>query len=131
MNVIRDELETKLAVLSAAFARGADARAIGDLMYEEDVVVIGEGDHSATRGLTAFMPTLAAHLEEWGGKPNVTFKLIDPILTEGNVASAFLDITLIPSIAGALTQHYRSMFGWRRSAKGWRVALEMYAAGVT
>jgi hypothetical protein len=50
-------------------------------------------------------------------------------LTDGNVACAFLDITLQPSIVGSPTQHYRSMFGWRRGAKGWRLALEMYAAG--
>jgi hypothetical protein len=129
MNVIREELEAMLSELVAAFARGADAREIGDLMYEEDIVALGEGDVGATRGRPAFLLKLASYLEGWGGKPSVTFQLIDPLLTDGNVACAFLDITLQPSIVGSPTQHYRSMFGWRRGAKGWRLALEMYAAG--
>jgi len=128
MNVTQ-ELESVLRSAEVAVHRGTDAEEFGRLLYDDDVVVIGEGWTAATRGLPALLPIVATVLKEWGPSPTLKFTLVDPIVTSATVATAFIDVSVTPSNPSEPGQQYRALYSWTRGVKGWRVILEMFGSG--
>ncbi len=129
MTDVRHELRETLNAVEAAVARGADAAEICSLLYDGQAVIVGEGAPAATRGVAAFVPQLADLLEGWGGGTRLTFELVEPVLISESIATSFLDVKCYPGNQPATVQHYRVLSAWRPGARGWRVALEMFANG--
>ena len=129
MTNIREELDAVFRDVSAAFARGLGAAAVAERLYVDPVVVVGEGNPAAARGLAQFLPQLADLIEGWGFSPTLTFTLVDPILAAESVATTFVAVEVAPPGVGAVVERYRVLYGWTRTSRGWRVALEMFDAG--
>jgi hypothetical protein len=129
MTDVRHELRETLNAVEAAVARGADAAQICGLLYDGQAVIVGEGNPAATRGVAAFVPQLADLLDGWGGGTRLTFELVEPVLISESIATGFLDVKCYPGNQPATVQHYRVLSAWQHGARGWRVALEMFATG--
>jgi ketosteroid isomerase-like protein len=129
MTDIKQQLEAVIHVAEAALARGADVAEFVELFYDHDAVVVGEGWPAAIRGVAALLPPLGVMFREWGSRPKMRLILLDPVLTEGSVATAFVDARVTPGNPGAAEERYRVLYAWKRGARGWRVALEMFAGG--
>jgi ketosteroid isomerase-like protein len=129
MTDIKQQLESVIHVAESALACGADVAEFVDLFYDDGAVVVGEGWPLAIRGIPALLPQLEAMFKGWGARPKMRLILLDPILTEGAVATTFVDARVTPSRPGAPEERYRVLYGWKHGARGWRVALEMFADG--
>jgi ketosteroid isomerase-like protein len=129
MTDVKRQLESVIQVAEAALASGADVAEFVDLLYDDGVVVVGDGWPVAIHGVQALLPKLEGMFKEWGSRPKMRLMLLDPILTEGSVATAFVDARVTPSGPGAAEERYRVLYAWKHGARGWRVALEMFAEG--
>jgi len=130
MSNIKSELSLVLRQAGDALRAGASASEFSQLLYAPDVLVAGEGWPRAIRGVEAFLPDLEALIRDWGPNPDLTFAIVDPVFAGGEVATTCVDVGVAPKKPDATAEHYRVMYAWRRTAVGWRVAAEMYTAGV-
>ena len=115
--------------LERAYFEGVDAGAILDLMYEGDVIVVGDGDVSATRGRPALEHKARSMSAAMGAHPKVTFTITAPIQACGDTAVTMIGAVLHPDVPDAQALHSRILAGWRKGPSGWRICLEMYADG--
>ncbi len=129
MSDVREELARTLAASETAVRNGMDPQIFARSFYDDDLVAVVEGVDKATRGLPAFAARMEEFLRDLGPKPQVSFKLCDPILSSGSYAMGFIDARFHPDLAGAEDVQLRALMVWKRSEHGWRVTLEMYGAG--
>lgn len=129
MSDVQHELRAFFDEGERAFARGATVEEIMTLMYDDDSVYVGEGDPAATRGLRDLVVKAGSLFAPLGARPRITFRIGAPVLASGTVAVAMLEAECLPDQPGAELLTYRMMTGLRRGARGWRVVLEMSAAG--
>jgi len=125
---IEAELKAVLRETEVALARGASAEEILDMLYHDDVFVVGEGVERATRGRIDFASELEGLLEFWGGAPKCSYEMEGPILHSGSVAVTFVNFVC----AGEGQREdsvYRALYGWAETDLGWRIQLEMYGEG--
>jgi ketosteroid isomerase-like protein len=120
----RQEVQAVLRAIEAALERGADANEITDLLYDEDVVVVGEGWPSAKRGRLAMIPELAALMKEWGSPPRLIFSLVEPVMHSSVIAITLVEVKVVAS-----GERYRIVYGWKQTTRGWRAKLEMFQGG--
>jgi hypothetical protein len=123
-------VEQTISTLNALFARGASVAEIADAMYDgDDVVITGEGEPVAYRSLKSFMPRLEVYL---ANIRQCRLSVVQPIRHSGTLAAAFI---AEHCAAGALNAgatadaDARLLWVFRKSAKGWRVSLEMFSFG--
>ena len=128
---VERQIESVIRAAEAALVRGASAAEFAHLFYDESAVVIGEGWPAATRGVSELVPRLEEIFRGWGAGARLGITLVDPLLTDGSVATGFVDATVTPSGPGAPEERYRVLYGWKRGPRGWRVMLEMFAGGST
>jgi hypothetical protein len=129
MSDAKAEFATVLRTAADALRRGADAAEFGALLYAPELVVVGEGWPRSIRGFAAFKPDLAALLESWGPNPDLTFNIVDPVIGGRDSATTIADVFVAPKKATDPGEHYRVMYAWIRTGRGWRVAVEMYTVG--
>ncbi len=129
MSDTKSEIAAVFRTAADALRGGADATELGALLYTPGLVVVGEGWVRAIRGFDAFKPDLAALLEGWGPNPDLTFSIVDPVIGGGESATTLVDVFVAPKKAADPGERYRVMYGWARTERGWRVALEMYMVG--
>ncbi len=130
MDEVRREIAGLLKAAESALQSGASAETLAEILYDESLVAVVEGAEGATRGVDEFIPRLAETLREWGPRPEVSLELCDPMLSSESVAVSFVNARIRPARPNAEVQQLRAMLGFKRGAKGWRLALEMYAVGV-
>jgi hypothetical protein len=107
--------------------RGASAQEIADVMYEPDLMIIGEGEKSLYRDLKSFMGPLATYVAD-GTRCNLS--IVDPIRASGNLAVAFIFEHCAAAKAGDKDEDARILYVFREGAKGWRVTMEMFGWGI-
>ena len=129
MSNTKSEIAAVFHTAADALRRGADATELGSLLYTPGLVVVGEGWERAIRGFDAFRPDLQALLEGWGPNPDLTFNIVDPVIGGGESATTFVDVFVASKKVADPGERYRVMYGWARTERGWRVALEMYMVG--
>ncbi len=129
MSDTKIEIASVFRTVAEALRRGADATEAGALLYVPELVVVGEGWPRAIRSFAAFKPDFAALLKGWGPKPDLTFSIVDPVVGGGESATTMVDVFVAPQKAADPGERYRVMYGWVRTERGWRVALEMYMVG--
>lgn len=100
--------------------------------YTEDAILTGEGEAAPKYGIKG----ATAALDEWfaylgpGGNKACTFSMQDTVVTSGDMASVFAVLNCKPNPpATDKEQTIRQLFVLKKTAKGWRVAQEMYQAG--
>jgi hypothetical protein len=129
MSGARYEIVSALGAAADALRRGADATEFGALLYDPELVIVGEGWPRAIRGLAALKPDLSAALEQWGPNPDLTFNIVDPVIGGDAFATTLVDVFVAPKKLGDSGERYRAAYAWRRTERGWRVVLEMFMSG--
>lgn len=115
--------------LSRAYLEGADPTVILDLMYEPDVIVVGEGEPGATRGIPVLEEKARAISAAAGPHPKVFFSVCMPIQACGDTAVTMVGAEIHPDLPDAEIAYSRFLAGWRKGARGWRICMEMHAEG--
>lgn len=129
MSETKAELARVLQHAADALRAGADASRFSQLLYTPDLVVVGEGWPRAIRGVEAFLPDLTALLNGWGPNADLTFAILDPVFSGGNVATTLVDVYVAPRKPTSTAENYRVVYVWNHTTAGWRVAVEMYTVG--
>lgn len=111
---------------NALFHRSASAEEIAAVLFEDDLMVTGEGEKGSYRDLKSFMGQLAAHT---AAGPRCTLAIVDPIRSSGDLAVAFLSEHCTPAKAGEPDEDTRVMFAFRKGAHGWRVTMASFSLG--
>jgi hypothetical protein len=129
MSDTKRELIEVLRRAADALRAGAGATEFSQLLYSPDLVVVGEGWPRAIRGIEAVLPDLTALLSGWGPNADLTFTIVDPVISAADVATTLVDVYVAPPKQTNTAEYYRVFYAWKRLPKGWRVAAEMYTVG--
>ncbi len=125
-NDVRDGIQTTIDETNALQKRSAPGREIAAALFDEDLMITGEGETRGYKGLASFIDTF---VRLSAGAANCDLKLIDPIRSSGNLAAAFLSQHCTASKAGEKDEDSRVLFVFRKSAKGWRVTMGHWSGG--
>jgi hypothetical protein len=123
---VRVALQAKLDTVNAMLRRKASGKEIADVLYEDDLMIIGEGEKSLYRDLKSFQKPLADYV---AAESTCTISIIDPIRHSGNLAVAFLLEHCPAAKAGEKDDDARMIYVFRNGPKGWRVTMEMFGWG--
>jgi ketosteroid isomerase-like protein len=122
----RAGIQSTIDKANALFHRSAPAEEIATALFEDDLMVTGEGEKGSYRDLQSFMGQLAAHT---AAGPRCTLAIVDPIRSSGDLAVAFLSEHCTAEKAGDEEEYTRVMFAFRKGANGWRVTMASFNFG--
>lgn len=130
----RAEVEKVMRAAEKLFAAGANASAkdLASLLYTPDVVIVGEGDAQAKRGMANAVTDVQAWYDWLGpdGQRTCTYTMTTPVIASGTMLAAF---TLLHCGANPPAHpkevEVRVLHVWNKGPQGWRVELEMWAPG--
>jgi ketosteroid isomerase-like protein len=97
-----------------------------ETLFEEDVMLTGEGDKTFYRSRKEFESTLAQYVK---GQFRCRLTVVDPVRSSGIMAAAFVQMHCDPEKAGDPPVESRILYVFRHGERGWRVMMEMYSAG--
>ena len=106
--------------------RNAPAREIAAALFEDDLMITGEGESRGYKSLASFIDTFTRLS---AGDANCDLRLIDPIRSSGDLAAAFLSQHCPATKVDAMDEDSRVLFVFRKSAKGWRVTMGHWSGG--
>ena len=128
----RSEVLSVLREVEAGIARGASPEESAKLMYSPDVIIVGEEDPGARRGLPSTIEAVAAFQASLGpnGAKGCRYEL-----PAGEVSSptTFTSFVLLhckanpPALAEDLD--VRMIYSWAKLPEGWKIVLEMWGIG--
>jgi ketosteroid isomerase-like protein len=127
------EVAEALHRLEGAFEDGANGAKLAELLYADDVLMVGEGEPGSSRGIK----TAASDTDDWikslggpNGEKSCKYTIEEPVVASRTTFTSFLLLTCKAN-PPALPQDQvlRMVYAWRKTAKGWRVELEMWAPG--
>lgn len=125
-NDVRDGIQATIDKTNALQKRNAPGREIAAVLFEDDLMITGEGESKGYTGLASFMDTF---VRLSAGAANCDLKLIDPVRSSGNMAAAFLSQHCTASKAGEKEEDSRVLFVFRKGEKGWRVTMGHWSGG--
>lgn len=112
---------------------GMTSTQLAERFYSEDVIITGEGDAGARRGLASSVKALDDWIAYLGpaGNKGCAFAVKDTVVSsDSNMASVFAVLTCKPNPPTLTKQEtIRQLFVLKRTARGWRVFREMWQAG--
>jgi hypothetical protein len=91
---VEQDIRAVLDALERAYFDGTDPCTILGLMYEDDVIVVGEGDVSATRGIQGLEEQARAISASAGPHPQVSFTIVSPILACADAAMTMIGVVI-------------------------------------
>ncbi|MCK2086800.1 nuclear transport factor 2 family protein [Thauera aromatica] len=95
-------------------------------LYDDDIVLTGEGSPAAVRGRAALMPVIAEIVRTTRSCTLTP----DPARGQsGALGYSFVTYDCAPDDASAPRYQVRALFVWARKAPGWRVVAETYLMG--
>ena len=112
--------------VNALLRKNSSAQVIADAMYEDDLMITGEGEKSLYRDLKSFMGPLAEYVMD-GARCDL--KVVDPIRASGDLALAFIFEHCAAAKAGEKDDDARILYVFRHGAHGYRVTMEMFGWG--
>ena len=112
---------------------GLTSTELAKRFYSDDVIITGEGDVAARRGIEASVKAL----DDWfaylgpNGNKGCAFAVKDTVVSsDRDMASVFAVLTCQPNPPATTKEEtIRQLFVLKRTADGWRVAREMWQAG--
>jgi hypothetical protein len=116
-------VEATLAQVNAQIARGASAKEIADVFYE-DLTITGEGEKGLYPDLKSFMK----RLEVYSTNPTCRLKAVNKIRTSKTLAVAWVQ-EHCDAHAKESAEDYRILYVFRKSPKGWRTTMELFQKG--
>jgi len=121
----RAGIQKTIDQVNSLLKRNASAQEIAAVLYEDDLMITGEGDVYYSN-LASFMGPLAEYVKD-GSRCHET--IVDPIRASGNLAVAFVLENCAAASAGDKEENYRIMFVFRNGPHGWRATMEHFSAG--
>jgi hypothetical protein len=112
--------------VNALLKNNASARVIADAMYEDDLMITGEGEKSLYRDLKSFMGPLAEYVKDG---TRCDLKVVDPIRASGDLAVAFIFEHCAAAKAGEEDDDARILYVFCRGPHSYRVTMEMFGWG--
>ena len=112
--------------VNALLKKNASAQVIADTMYEEDLMITGEGEKGLYRNLKSFMGPLAEYVKD-GARCNL--RVVDPIRASGDIAVAFIFEHCAAATTGEKDDDARILYVFRKGTHGYRVTMEMFGWG--
>jgi ketosteroid isomerase-like protein len=106
--------------------RNATAKEIADAMYEDDLMIVGEGEKALYRDLKSFMGPLAEYVASGS---RCKLEIIDPIRSSGNLAAAFIFEHCNATSATEKDENARILYVFRKGPNGYRVNMENFGWG--
>ena len=130
---IRQEIEAAVDVIQAAVESGKSAATVAELLYTEDVVIVGEGGGPAVRGKQAALEEMEAHWASLGPGGVQRCKLAladDPGVASAETYASFFVLHCKPN-PPVVEEHgdVRGIYVWKKLPQGWRVAIEQWGVG--
>lgn len=128
----RSEVLSVLREVEAGIARGDSPEKSVNLMYAPDVIIVGEEDVSARRGLKPTVEAVAAFQASLGpnGAKGCRYELP---AAEVSSATTFTSFVLLRCKANppALPEDLdlRMIYSWAKRPDGWKIVLEMWGVG--
>jgi SnoaL-like domain len=122
----RAGIQLTMDTVDAMVTKGAPVKDIAAAFYDNDLMVVGEGEEHLYINLASFISRLEFFLKN-GGKCSI--KLVDPIRHSGNLAVAFAAEHCVAADAAATASDARVLYVFRKGSKGWRVTMEMFGSG--
>ena len=126
LTVARAGVQETLDRVNALLKKNASAQLIADAMYEDDLMITGEGEKGLYRDLKSFMGQLAEYVKD-GARCDL--KVVDPIRASGDLAVAFIFEHCAAAKAGEKDDDARILYVFRKGAHGYRVTMEMFGWG--
>ena len=127
------ELHAFYAGQDRANRDGLTSTELAKRFYSDDVIITGEGDVAARRGIEASVKAL----DDWfaylgpNGNKGCAFAVQDTVVSsDRNMASVFAVLTCQHNPPATTKQEtIRQLFVLKRKPEGWRVVREMWQAG--
>ncbi|MFD1768093.1 hypothetical protein ACFSAG_14710 [Sphingorhabdus buctiana] len=127
------ELHAFYADQDQANRDGLTSTELAERFYSHDVIITGEGDVAARRGIEASVKAL----DDWfaylgpNGNKGCAFAVQDTVVSsDRDMASVFAVLTCQPNPPATTKQEtIRQLFVLKRTVHGWRVVREMWQAG--
>lgn len=126
LSAARAEVQNTLDRVNALLKKNAPVQAIADAMYEDDLMITGEGEKGLYRDLKSFMGPLAEYVKD-GSRCNL--KIVDPIRASGDLAVAFVFEHCSAAKAGEKDDDARILYVFRKGTHGYRVTMESFGWG--
>jgi ketosteroid isomerase-like protein len=122
----RAGVQKTLDRVNALLKKNASAQVIADAMYEDDLMITGEGEKGLYRDLKSFIGPLAEYVKD-GARCDL--KVVDPIRASGELAVAFIFEHCVAAKAGEKDDDARILYVFRKGAHGYRVTMELFGWG--
>lgn len=120
-----DALAARYRAVEAAIAAGDGARWF-DALYDDSIVLAGEGSAATVRGRQALLPVL----DEIARTTRSCTLAPDAARGHsGSLGYSFLTYRCTPADGTAPDYAVRALFVWRKGPQGWRVVAETYLMG--
>lgn len=124
------EIRELLDDVERLFAAGAGAAEIVDCLYEDDALLVGEGQSEGLRGKESIARALQSMLnDQWSHRPQCRFVIKQPMVLDMNAAATFVEVQIQPNQGHGELQVLRALYGWTRTEAGWRIRVETYGVG--
>lgn len=126
------EVAQHLHRIEAAFSSGASGDALAKMLYSDNVLMIGEGQATASRGMKTAMSDSTEWLKSLGpnGGKTCKYTIEEPYVASATTFTSFLRLRckanppVLPN-----NEELRMMYAWEKGPAGWRVVIEMWAPG--
>jgi ketosteroid isomerase-like protein len=125
-NDVRDGIQATIDKTNALQKRNAPGREIAAALFEDDLMITGEGESRGYVGLASFIDTF---IRLSASAVNCDLKLVDPVRSSGNLAVAFVTQHCTASKAGEKDEDSRVLFVFHKGVKGWRVTMGHWSGG--
>ena len=122
----RAGIQATIDKTNALQKHNAPAKDIAAALFEDDLMITGEGESKGYTGLASFIDTFTRLS---ASAANCDLSLIEPIRSSGNLAAAFLSQHCTATKAGEKDEDSRVLFVFRNGAKGWRVTMGHWSGG--
>jgi len=119
-------LMDRLAHLRQLFARNAGAEEVLQFLCWPEFVTTAEGAGKVLRGLDEVLPAAKEIMQAMG--TDCTWTVTDPIISSGDLASMFTQITCHYADVRPLST-YCVLYVWQRRGDDWKVIHEMVCQG--
>lgn len=130
---IRHQVAAAVDEIQAAVQGGKSAAQVAELLYTNDIIIVGEGGAPASRGKHAALAAMEAHWASLGPGGVRLCKLAladDPGVASAETYASFFVLHCDPvSPSAGQIPDVRGIYVWKKTPRGWRVALEQWGMG--
>lgn len=129
---VKAEIMAKLHAVEERLARGDSATQIAGFLYADDVLLTGEGEANARRGMADAVAGVQGWMDALGpnGAKGCKYSIPDPVVASAKTFGSFVVLKCKANPPVLLEDmNLRMTYVWQKYRDGWRVRIELYALG--